>query len=62
MMQTVPKWKVTVEFSNYEKNVTFWVYDNHSSNVLRHIASMDFSGDGLTQPTQIVVTAERVRE
>lgn len=59
MMQVMAKWKVTVEFTNHEKNVTFWVHDNFVANVLRKVADLDFSGDGLDQPICIIVGGPR---
>ena len=59
MLQVIPKWRVTVTLGGHEQ--AFWISDNHISNVLRHVASMDFSENGLLQPKRIVIepVAER---
>jgi hypothetical protein len=48
MLQVVPKWKVTVKFPDREVEV--WMYEQHLSNVLRTVASMQFSENGLEHP------------
>lgn len=55
MMQVVPKWKVTVTFS--DRNLVFWVSDSSISNVMRKIADMQFTENGLEQPVQITIGA-----
>jgi hypothetical protein len=57
MMQTVQKWKVLVHFSLNENDLVFWVNENHMSNVLRKIADMQFTENGLEQPVQISIIA-----
>lgn len=54
MIQTVPKWKVTVSFSSRD-DVVLWIYDSHLSNAMRTVAAMQFTEDGLEQPTSIHV-------
>ena len=55
MMQVLKKWKVSVFFKEGTSQV-FWINDNFMSNVLRKVADMDFSENGLVQPLQIVIT------
>ncbi len=55
MMQTVQKWKVVVIFDRMQPEHVFWIYDNCASNVLRKIADMQFTENGLVQPTSINV-------
>lgn len=55
MMQVVPKWKVVV-WQGEDEHV-FWITDNCLSNVMRKVADMQFSKDGLTQPSCISITA-----
>ena len=54
MMVVIPKWRVTVTFTGKPSQV-FWISDPHIGNVLRQVAMMDFSENGLEQPSQIVI-------
>lgn len=56
MMQVVPRWKVRVLFSG-KNSVTLWFHDHHVSNVLRQVAALSFSENGLEQPEEIIVAA-----
>lgn len=58
MMNVVLKWKVIVNLPARDP-ITFCVSDNHVSNVLRMVASMDFSAAGMSQPAQITIIEER---
>ena len=53
-MQIVPKWKVTVKFQA-RADIVLWLYDYNIGNVLRIVAGMQFTENGLDQPTQITV-------
>lgn len=53
MMQIIKRWKVQIVFAN--RVVEFWVHDNFLSNVLRKITDMQFSDNGLEQPTKVVI-------
>lgn len=53
MVQTVPKWKVTVRFP--DRQMALWIYDISISNVLRKVSEMQFSDNGLEQPTEVVI-------
>ena len=55
MLSVVEKWRVVVNFSN-RAPVELWISDNHVANVLRQIASMDFSDDWRVQPASITVS------
>ena len=55
MLQTVTKWKVVASFDGRD-DVVIWLYDNFITNIVRTIAGMDFSENGLEQPTQITVS------
>lgn len=52
MMQIVPRWKVTIRFPDRE--VVIYVNDNFIANVLRTVASLDFTGT-MEQPTSITI-------
>lgn len=56
MMQVVPRWKVVVQMPNAPSQ-TFWMNENFVQNVLRKVADMQFTENGLTQPTTITITA-----
>lgn len=56
MMQVVPKWKVSVFFVGTAADVAFWVFANSIGDVLRQVASMSFTENGLEQPTSIQIT------
>ena len=53
MIQTIPLWKVTVTLPSRE--VVLWIHDMHISNVLRQVAAIQFTENGLEQPTKIVI-------
>lgn len=56
MMKLIPRWRVTIRFDNGAREPTvFFISDEHASNVLRHVASMQFSENGLERETRIVV-------
>lgn len=54
MLQVVPKWRVQVTFGPSREPVTIWVSDMHLANVLRTVASIDFT-NGPEQPTAVRV-------
>jgi hypothetical protein len=54
MMQTIRKWAVEVTFA--DRAFVFWVHDNFLANVLRTVAGLDFSANGLEQPSSIRVS------
>lgn len=65
MLQSVPKWKVTVSWQSGESrsvgsyeavhtSVTFWVFDNAANNVLRTVSHMQFTPTGL-EPVAVSV-------
>lgn len=53
MLQVIPKWKVTIKFS--DRVVEFWMYDNHASNVASRAAAIQFTENGLDEPVEIIV-------
>ena len=53
MLQVVPKWRVELTFS--DRKVELWIYDQSPSNVLRKLADLQFSANGLDQPSQIQI-------
>ena len=55
MLQVVPKWKVTVKFKGHDAVV--WINETHIENVLRQVASMQFTENGLERATAVIVTA-----
>lgn len=55
MMQVLPKWKVTVTFATGREAVV-WIHDNFMANVLRSVATLEFSDNGLEQPTYIGIS------
>ena len=55
MQQGIDKWKVRVILRDDVPDLVFWVYDNHLANVLRAVATMQFSENGLEQPQSICV-------
>lgn len=55
MMQVVPKWKVTVLFT--DRSVVLWIHDPFIGNVLRKLADLQFTENGLDQPIEIIVGA-----
>ena len=54
MIYVVPQWKIGFEYS--DRTVTFWLHNNSVSNVLRAVADMQFSENGLEQPLAIKVS------
>ncbi len=54
MMQVVPKWKVVVTFQSREP-ITLWIHDTCIVNVLRKVADLQFTENGLEQPTRITI-------
>ncbi len=54
MMQVVPKWRVVIHF-NGAPDVCLFISDSSWANVLRKLADLSFSKDGLEQPTSIDV-------
>lgn len=57
MMTVIPKWRVLVTMPN-GKQAEFWISDNYIGNVLRQVAAMHFSADGLHEPTSIHVGSD----
>jgi len=53
MMKVVKKWKVQLDFEG--RVVEFWVHDDHFGNVLRQVASIQFTENGLEQPKRVVI-------
>lgn len=58
MMKLITKWRVVVIFDSRE--VVLWIHDISHCNVLRSVASLQFSENGLEQPKRIVI--ERATE
>ena len=56
MLQLIPKWKVTVVLPEGSERV-FWIHDHFIVNVLRKVADMQFTENGLSQPNSITVGA-----
>lgn len=54
MLQVLPRWKVVVKMADGSERV-FWVNDNFMANVLRKVADIQFTENGLSQPTAISV-------
>ncbi len=54
MMQTVPKWKIQILFASRE--VVVWISDSHIENVLRQVASMQFTEDGTERAQSVIVS------
>ena len=59
MIAIVPKWKVTVAFTRAAPSrfVTIWISDHHISDVLRMVASIDFTEDTVLGPSKITIEA-----
>lgn len=55
MLETVTRWRVLVRQANGE--MVFLVHDRFLANVLRQLAVMQFSDNGLEQPQEIVISA-----
>lgn len=56
MIRVIPKWRVTVKLYSHDKeDVVFWISDDHMANVLRTVASMDFTMNALEHPKSIVI-------
>ena len=51
MLQVIPKWKVTVTVAGVAQ--VLWVYANSVSDVMRKLADIQFTENGLTQPTSV---------
>ena len=56
MMQMVQRWKVIARFSG-RPDIIIWIDNNFLSNVMRTVAEMQFSENGLEQPTAITIEA-----
>lgn len=54
MMRVISKWKIFITFAD-GKEVTFWINEDHPSNVLRKIAELQFNESGLEQPNYIAI-------
>lgn len=53
-MRVISKWKIFITFAD-GKEVTFWINEDHPSNVLRKIAELQFNESGLEQPNYIAI-------
>ncbi len=53
MMQMVQRWRVTVTVAGQASE--FWINDNFLSNVLRKVADIQFSENGLSEPTRLLI-------
>jgi hypothetical protein len=54
-MQMMSKWRVAVSFPG-DREVEFWIHDNHLANVLRKAADIQFTENGLVQPSNINIS------
>lgn len=55
MLQVIPKWEVTVHLGANKAVLQFWIFDHALGNVLRQVASMQFTKSGLEQPSAISI-------
>jgi hypothetical protein len=56
MMQLIPRWQITVTHSDQDlRPIQFWINETHLGNVLRQVATMQFTESGLVQPTKITI-------
>ncbi len=55
MMQILPKWRVLVNFRGSRPNLEFWMSEAHFGNVLRKVADLSFSANGLDEPLSISI-------
>jgi hypothetical protein len=56
MTEMTWKWRVAVTFKGNTQ--VFWISDSRLSNVMRLVASMDFS-DGPEQPTKVTIGVQK---
>ena len=52
MMQVIKKWRVILYFDLSEKSITFLIYDNFYSNMLRKLTEISFD----VEPNKIEIT------
>ncbi len=55
MMQVIPQWKIVLDYPN-RASVEFWMSETFVSAVLRIISELQFTENGLEQPTRITVS------
>jgi hypothetical protein len=54
MVHVVPQWKIAFVYA--DRTVTFWLHNNHAGNILRTVADLQFSENGLEQPDAIQIS------
>ena len=59
MIQTVDRWRIDVRCEGQTQ--IFWINENSISNVLRWLASMQFSSNGLVHPESIAIVRDVIK-
>ncbi len=54
MIRIIPRWRIGVTLHG-GRQIEFWMSDDHVENVLKHVATMQFSKDVYERAIQVIV-------
>jgi hypothetical protein len=57
MMQVIARWRVTVTFEGGRQQV-IWISGSFVSNIMRMVADLSWTADGIEQPVNITIARE----